>query len=1395
MGNSNLLGASSPPFVQKQIKVRQENLSVDPINGKTTKQIVWQNAKTSYVALASSVDIKNSPATQIFSSAPQQLIFPMDASTQQDLKDFSVAESTGVAGFSELELSRQRELAFTSESLASNDKAFEDAKNLPALELNESMAFARRLNTAFGTKSDGTDEEEIYKIYDEIKTVSRFNQVDAAFKSFFTQSYSDINTGIVKELSVDELYELNNNHQLLNSFELSNFSDSLPSSIPGTEVEGTGFNEEESDESSPNIFNGATFEELNKLESELLRTIPEGTEGTDRIRALKLPGTPDTYFDNTLAQNLVLTNSDKFGVLGSQQGVENSSYSQTDIFEGNYNYGFGDDPDWGLVAMPGLEGVDIKSKNMGSLREATVTIRANSEAQFKLLDTVYNRLGYTMFLEWGHSVFFNSKNEYVSNPIEDGVPSLIPQFLNAKDDLCVTARGKLQTDIQTNRDRSGGNYDAFLGLVTNFIWEFNQGGYYTITLKMSSIGDIIESLQIDQPLSDIEPSGEIPQQSIQESEISALSQFLTIAGTPNGKGVFVGGRWTVFGEFGEREGQGGEIIKNDYSNFKTTLVANNTFTFKEEPWWSSTLKNLAILPLAVVDAAVKTVNTGVSILTVGQVNPTAPNLYELALDDNTAAYTTSEKKSTQNDYSLKLQYKRPALHPGLIISGRAIFGKSPYSYIRFGDILDFIKDRLLIYNSICDNEPIVDIDTGLDSNFCYYTGANVSADPSKVMVAVDLPISKEYLQGFADKYSKQQEGTKRKLYWEHNIYTDQIFQYGEARLENFVTNGAFVGTKTNLTAGLIMNIYFEYDYLLDVIKSNRDSETNMLSLFDFISELLETTNSCLGGVNKLALRVEDDSILRIYDQNMIYGATQDDKKEDAILNLYGLKSNEGSFVHDFNMQTTLTNDFATQITIGAQAQGNAGTMDSGVLSSFNSGLIDRVKPKIITSSEKSPRSSTSKPQTTYENLLKTRDKLMYLWLGYAEGTVGEYSTPLSEKSKNNLKKSSITGDISDFEGVDGQEESSVYNFSNFPELRINEFVKLQKDFFALLHINSDYISNQKGMLPMSINANLDGLSGIRIYDKLRVDTRMIPDYYPQTLEWIIKGVSHSIQNNKWTTSLDTIAVPKLPPIPEGSTPLSSTKIKSYKMIPLEGIKPTKPRTPSDYNGAAQELGAGSTSQNGRLQPGDLQYVTKSYQLRKGEIADSFLRMAEALKAQKGITIKLNSAYRTFESQQNLFDWDLYVASGGKRTDTTANQSAKRFVRGSNGTTAVAFPGTSNHGLGKAIDVQGTKAQNWIKEFGWEYGWSWYEGKRANENHHFTYSTVRNELQDLRGNQTKAIVLAPAPTPATTSTPTTTTSALAPVYIKGFGANGMIIFYSPEEIALLTPAQIAELQQA
>ena len=118
------------------------------------------------------------------------------------------------------------------------------------------------------------------------------------------------------------------------------------------------------------------------------------------------------------------------------------------------------------------------------------------------------------------------------------------------------------------------------------------------------------------------------------------------------------------------------------------------------------------------------------------------------------------------------------------------------------------------------------------------------------------------------------------------------------------------------------------------------------------------------------------------------------------------------------------------------------------------------------------------------------------------------------------------------------EEAKSYYFQHFPTKRYSEFVKLQKDFLSLLHINSDVNSNQQGMLPINISLDIQGLSGIRIYDQLPIDTRFIPNYYPQTLYWIIKGVSHNITNNVWTTKLETIAVPKIPDLP---TPTSQTK--------------------------------------------------------------------------------------------------------------------------------------------------------------------------------------------------------------------------------------------------------------
>ena len=341
-----------------------------------------------------------------------------------------------------------------------------------------------------------------------------------------------------------------------------------------------------------------------------------------------------------------------------------------------------------------------------------------------------------------------------------------------------------------------------------------------------------------------------------------------------------------------------------------------------------------------------------------------------------------------------------------------------------------------------------------------------------------------------------------------------------------------------------MNIYFEFNYLMETIKGLRNENSTKIPLFDFLTQLCDTANSCLGGVNKLSVRLENDRIVRIYDQNPIYG-TQIPDKESTVLNLTGVRptfaSDEpgemvpnGSFVTDVSIKTQLTNDFSTTVSVGAQAQDNVVGEDATGLSMWNYGLVDRYYPSKIDGIQKN---NNQNQPTLQERILKIRSQLKFLWLGYAEAEITESQFfPIDSNAENNLKTA-----------PPGVAPASLYStankmiFEHFPIDKIGDFVKLQKDWLAaLIKQENDiknveavkggrntYGTNQIGMIPINIEITMDGLSGIRIYDKLTVDTRFLPSYYPQTLYWIIKGVSHEINNNKWYTKLETIAVPKL----------------------------------------------------------------------------------------------------------------------------------------------------------------------------------------------------------------------------------------------------------------------------
>jgi len=141
----------------------------------------------------------------------------------------------------------------------------------------------------------------------------------------------------------------------------------------------------------------------------------------------------------------------------------------------------------------------------------------------------------------------------------------------------------------------------------------------------------------------------------------------------------------------------------------------------------------------------------------------------------------------------------------------------------------------------------------------------------------------------------------------------------------------------------------------------------------------------------------------------------------------------------------------------------------------------------------------------------------------------------------------------------------------------------------------------------------------------------------------------------------------------------------------------------------------ATGNNGKLSAGELVSIGDGFKLNADAAAD-FLEMKKAANAD-GVQFKITDAYRPYEIQDAIFDWERYNRTGEKKK------------KGTN--VAAALPGTSNHGWGKAIDVSPAAAQQWIKKNGYKYNWSWYEGKSLNppEHWHFTWTTDSSKLKE------------------------------------------------------------------
>ena len=401
----------------------------------------------------------------------------------------------------------------------------------------------------------------------------------------------------------------------------------------------------------------------------------------------------------------------------------------------------------------------------------------------------------------------------------------------------------------------------------------------------------------------------------------------------------------------------------------------------------------------------------------------------------------------------------------------------PQYYIRLGSLLAYLENFVVPKYKSGDNEgePIVNFEYTDSTNIIYTVPSQISMDPQVCLINTSIT------SGGGNEYLYAPKGEP---------YVEEI-----------------AGQKV----GKVMNIYVNFMYILGTMDANLD-ESNKVPLITFLQTILMDINKSLGSINSLEPFYDEESnIIKIIDQTTlpnksdILAALNKVKPDDStILNLYGYynRPGEGSsagFVKSFGLKTEITPSLATMLTIGAQAAGSVVGEDATALSNLNKGLEDRIKNDVI------------------DAVIKTE--------------------PLQSKEEElNIRFPNANKNFSEAAFQLGSLNGST---PVFDPANISSYSQLQSNFLAYRDarqaIKTKKPSSTIGFIPVSLNLSLDGISGLKIYNSLRVDTSYLPSNYPTSMDFIITGLSHTIQNNVWTTDLSTVMVPRDPSQSQGST--------------------------------------------------------------------------------------------------------------------------------------------------------------------------------------------------------------------------------------------------------------------
>lgn len=920
--------------------------------------------------------------------------------------------------------------------------------------------------------------------------------------------------------------------------------------------------------------------------------------GQDRVEELLSDQNPSLFVGSNLAKNAIL-----FGGLSSQ--VENEQeqfnyyiqrsgiYTGNNIFNKSFAYGIGN-RDQGIQPMPGITDLSIDCINRGSIRKATLNIRAYNKFQFELIELLYLRIGYTMMLEWGNSRYLNPE----SNKIEQLRNTII-------EDKWFQENGTTQLDMLTSiidyRKKYSSNYDGFMGKVTNFTWSFNKDGSYDISLDLITVGDVIESLQVNLPLSErivVEESksGKKDEESTPINEIENIVEHYLFTSKQD--------KEEKFSQDANYLNLATKYTEKEKDDLEETIKVKPEFNYYVTLGEFLTQLHSLVLPSVKALGGSK----GASILqfdTKEEENLISYGINQTPLDPRVCLFNFSF--AGESVKGLKSPWFAEGMKEYVFNKGNVTAGKLMNLYLNFDFIEKCLKQNLDKENKLSLFSFLTSLCDGINTSLGGVNKLEPIIKDDNIITIID----QNPIYGFIEQLDSNTD-----------IVPLEIFGYNlEKNTSNFVKN---ISLNTSITPDLASMVSIGA-----TASGGSTKGIDATSFSKWNAGLVDRFNE------KTTIPDIDPKVL-------------EQQEEDRLKKKFGEEWDSLTTIE------TVTNSVINFFKSAIAALGPPGSFGAQQAQNELENQQRSADPTTTKTSTSNP--STGKPAGT----LTRSDFVKQYLINYK--VIQQQKADAKEQSDKLLKNyylyladafggTNVT--IADQEGVTKTNPQFLFfdpKFISRAKSSYREYLRVinedarEKAAEKAKKLKDIYSSNQIGFIPISLKIDLQGISGIKIYNKLSVNQKFLPKNYPESLHFIITKVNHQLRDNTWETSLDTISIPVTKeqnlelqaPVysnrdegTEVTGPIPPTDTSGRRFLIIEN------RNIDETTGRRTELLRNQQPQN-YAPPGEIIGVTKVLQNIHPDAKSTFSKFFNILEEKyPGYKMKLNAIGRTFAKSESL----------------------------------------------------------------------------------------------------------------------------------------------------------------